>query len=173
MKDTDSECRLIKQWTTKAGLPAVVIHLKTAWSDHYCGYVGVPPGHPIHGLAYNEPTEKIDYQTILNTKVGLKPLSLLFTASVGALEGEEIRRSLDILLDVFGGLTYSGSGESGYPVQSNDWWLGFDTNHPYLIEEHGIKIDETYVESECERLAEQIVKHWPLQPAESATLSPA
>lgn len=30
--------------------------------------------------------------------------------------------------DIHGGLTYSGGGD-GYPIESNNWWLGFDCGH--------------------------------------------
>lgn len=40
-----------KEWTTRAGLKAVVIAHDMG---HRCGYVSVPAEHPLHGKDYNE-----------------------------------------------------------------------------------------------------------------------
>ena len=74
----------------------------------------------------------------------------MFTCTVDALEGQEIRSSPDVAFDVHGGLTYSG----GMPGVKDDpsWWFGFDTAHS------GDTLDncpKEYVIEECERLAEQ------------------
>lgn len=39
---------LIKEWTTKAGLPAEI-----RMGMVMCGYVGLPKGHPMHGKHYD------------------------------------------------------------------------------------------------------------------------
>lgn len=40
-----------EQWTTSAGLPGLMVRNQLgAW----CGYVAVSPGHPFHGLGYDE-----------------------------------------------------------------------------------------------------------------------
>lgn len=43
------------EWRTKAGLPALMVRV-----DHgaWCGYVAVPPGHPLHGKSYGD--EEVD-----------------------------------------------------------------------------------------------------------------
>ena len=40
-----------RDWTTRAGLRAVVL-IQVGW--HRCGYVAVLPEHPLHGKQYNE-----------------------------------------------------------------------------------------------------------------------
>lgn len=40
-----------KDWTTAAGLRAVVIMGTIGFR---CGYVGVPQGHPLHGVGYDD-----------------------------------------------------------------------------------------------------------------------
>ena len=40
-----------KEWTTRAGLKAVVIAHDMG---HRCGYVGVPEGHPMYGKHYDD-----------------------------------------------------------------------------------------------------------------------
>ena len=43
-----------KDWTTAAGLRAVVIIvLRGERKSHRCGYVGIPASHPLHGVGYN------------------------------------------------------------------------------------------------------------------------
>lgn len=38
------------EWRTAAGLPALI--LRHFWTGNLCGYVAVPPGHPLHGQPY-------------------------------------------------------------------------------------------------------------------------
>lgn len=53
-------------WTTEpdraeffhAGLPCVIQRVPELF--HLCGYVGVPPGHPLHGRNYNETERDIE-----------------------------------------------------------------------------------------------------------------
>ena len=45
------EPKIVKQWTTAAGLPAEVLLMPMG---HHCGYVGVPPQHPAHGKGYDD-----------------------------------------------------------------------------------------------------------------------
>lgn len=40
------------EWTTRAGLPAIAV--RQGSGGHWCGYVGVPPGHPLHGKDYSD-----------------------------------------------------------------------------------------------------------------------
>lgn len=43
---------LERDWTTRAGLRAVCLLVH---NSHRCGYVAVPPGHPLHGQDYDKP----------------------------------------------------------------------------------------------------------------------
>lgn len=77
---------------------------------HWCGYVGVPPGHPAHGMDYDRVYDLFgDYDS-------------------------------DGYLDVHGGLTYAAECAHGPEESSichvpepgepdNVWWLGFDCAH--------------------------------------------
>lgn len=40
------------EWRTAAGLPALA---RRAGHGSWCGYVAVPPGHPLHGAHYDDP----------------------------------------------------------------------------------------------------------------------
>lgn len=41
-----------------AGLPCI-IHRVVDYHGAFCGYVAVPPGHPLHGLDYNAPNVEV------------------------------------------------------------------------------------------------------------------
>ena len=77
----------------------------------------------------------------------------------------------DVPAEVHGGLTYSGGGS--YPVDGDEWWLGFDCAHygdapdpalrddRYRAPSHGCESSghlwtSAEVAEECERLAAQI-----------------
>ena len=134
-------------WTTKSGLRAHV----TLCMGHWNGYVEVPKDSILFGLDYNKPIRELEYLANGETTLGKKGCILMFTCTVNALEGQEIRSSPDIAFDVHGGLTYAG----GMPGLKDDpsWWFGFDTGHHGDTPENCPK---EYVISECERLAEQL-----------------
>ena len=97
------------QWKDEAtGLACLAV--RQSHSGHWCGYVGVPPGHPAHGLSYDDAYNLFgDYES-------------------------------DTYLSVHGGLTYADSCAEGSeetsvchvpePGEPEDvWWLGFDCAH--------------------------------------------
>lgn len=159
-----------KDWITKSGLRAVV--LIVAWGGrqrHRCGYVAMPPGHPMHGASYGEPHPLLTQDEADHSTIGKKSPILALTAAVrGDEDGERVRRSPDVVFDCHGGITFSG-GNKGYPVESDCWWFGFDCAHcdDGEIEEdprwprRGEVRTLEYVEAECERLAGQIVARFP------------
>jgi hypothetical protein len=148
-------------WTTAAKLSAVVLRVNTDSisrpGGHRCGYVGVPESHPCYGKSYFEQLDIISKEQVKNTTLGNKSPILLLTASVNSNGDDEIRRSLDILIDVHGGLTYSSKKEnSDYPVKSTEkiWWFGFDCAHHRDDEDGGRSLQ--YCIAECESLATQL-----------------
>lgn len=159
-----------KDWTTKAGLRAIVLVCKSGERrTHRCGYVQVPEGHPLHGIEYGAPMTAIPKEAAENAKLGKKGALLAFTAGVNALDGETIRRSPDVVFDCHGGLTYSGG--DGYPA-AGGWWFGFDCHHsgdgdiepdPRWSDRGGIVRELDYVIDECESLAAQMVAMFPLK----------
>lgn len=161
-----------KDWTTAAGLRAIVIVCKKRGDrrSHRCGYVQVPEGHPLHGIEYSAPMTAIPKEAAENAKLGKKGAILAFTAGVNALDGETIRRSPDVVFDCHGGLTYSGG--DGYPA-SGGWWFGFDCHHSGDGEidpapewpMRGEVRELDYVADECESLASQIVAMFPMKAA--------
>lgn len=163
-----------KDWTTAAGLRAVIIVCKRedGRRTHRCGYVGVPDSSPLYGKAYNEQLSEISKDAVSGQTLGKRSPIIALTAGVGADDGDSVRRSPDILFDVHGGLTYSsGKSSDKYPVASTLWWFGFDCQHagdadiepdPRYPSFHDGEVRELpYVESECESLAAQIKAHFP------------
>jgi hypothetical protein len=154
-----NKCKVERDWVTKVGLRAVCV-----FSNYYgyrCGYVAIPPSHPLYGLSCSDrienPSKRV--QTFLdNSVVGKRgPISLVLA---GLDPTAMTHVSLDVLFDVHGSLTYGQAAKDGYPVpNSNDWWFGFDCAHlgdgSFFMP--GPVRTEEYVVKECERLAAQIV----------------
>ncbi len=146
------------------GLPCLIVR---NGSGALCGYVGVPPTHPLHGVGYNEETPVLKDALAARME---KPLGETPSMAVmlGALLGD-MKPRLDTVFDVHGGLTYSDKcrGEICHmpaPGEADDvWWLGFDCGHAgdYIPRHRGIGgdvyRDVAYVKAEVERLAVQIL----------------
>lgn len=111
-----------KLWFTNAGLIAVVLMTDMG---HRCGYVGLTPQHPLYGVGYSERSPYLLAPYRRNTeKMGA--LQML----AGALLPFHQLNTPEYVLEVHGGLTYSGFGAGKYPIQSNKvWWLGYDCAH--------------------------------------------
>ncbi|MGE8691120.1 MAG: hypothetical protein ACN6PJ_28510 [Achromobacter sp.] len=140
-----------KDWTTEAGLRAVVIWVR---DSHRCGYVGVPAGHPLFGIRYSQPCVALMRPAEGETIGKRSPLALLCAA------GDEHRmQSPEVVFDVHGGITYS-NGTADYPAPSALWWFGFDCAHSGDRSHGGstgVMRDLPYCVDECESLASQIV----------------
>jgi hypothetical protein len=156
---------LEKDWITTAGLRAVVIICESnGRKTHRCGYVEVQKTSPFYGVDYSTPCTHIKQEQVDQATFGLKSPILLFTAIVNGDDENSIRRSLDIAIDVHGGLTYSGEGEE-YPIPNTAWWFGFDCHHagdaeiepdPRWSAWEGVVRELDYVEAQCESLAVQL-----------------
>ena len=92
------------QFMTAAGLPGLILRGPVG---ALCGYVGVLPNHPLHGIAYNEDTDLLgDALTErMAQPIGEHPP---FPVLVAAVLGGEVKRSPDVVFNVHGGLTFSG-----------------------------------------------------------------
>ena len=153
-----------KTWVTKSGFTAVCIAIKEM---HRCGYVGVPQEHPLHGIKYNQSTEllKSHWENIMNggeDTENKRGAIITLLASCNP-DGPE-NWSPDRILNVHGGLTYSGGKD--YPIENKEnlWWFGFDCGHcddgcfdgkMKQFTNAPVRTME-YVMSECESLATQI-----------------
>ena len=133
-----SEDRILKRWTTEAGYPAIVLTIRGG--EYNNGYVGVPPKHILYQVDYTERSQAL---------------------------GLEESSSPECEISVHGGVTYSGYHASISPSGPyNTWWFGFDCAHcgdlirnPFFSNRGGIGAtfkDESYVSTECEKLAIQL-----------------
>lgn len=88
----------------------------------WCGYVAVPEGHPLHGVGYSAPQERLQpwLQRRLEQPVGEQPsFSVLLGLAFGRIEP-----TVDAVVVVHGGVTYAGS-----LLGDQRWWFGFDCSH--------------------------------------------
>lgn len=162
--------QIVKDWTTAAGFRAVVI---MGDLGHHCGYVGLPPGHPLFGCEYSASSAALQRPADDEQVGGRSAISVLCAAF-----DESRMQAPEMVFDVHGSLTYSG-GNGKYPVESNLWWFGYDCAHhgdrasdeyletlrtkypdmPFMwSDETGTFRDADYCERECESLARQIVE---------------
>jgi hypothetical protein len=126
---------------------------------HHCGYVAVPASHPWFGKVYSDrvrvPRDVLE-RPISDENVGA---ITMFCASINVdLDRSEV--SIDLAIDVHGGLTYSGKDKV-----RDLWWFGFDCAHcddGRSEGEDGWK-DDAFTEAQCRRLADQLiaVAQWP------------
>lgn len=114
-----------------------------------CGYVGVPPEHPLHAIGYS-------------------------SCPIGC--GEDwCRHSPQAVIDVHGGLTYSAFCDKGDAIchvplngrAENVFWFGFDCAHsgdltPSVCRFQGAlsQVEQyrnvKFVRTQCEKLAQQL-----------------
>lgn len=139
-----------RNWNTKAGLPAVCLFVR---DSHRCGYVRVPPEHPLHGKDYADDCECLKGILADDTPIGKRGLIPLFC-------WDGAKTSPEVVFDVHGGITHSGNAEDGYPITDpSGWWFGFDCAHAGDRSHGGVDgvlRSTEYVVAECERLAEQL-----------------
>jgi hypothetical protein len=154
-----------KDWITYAGFRGVVIIGHEL--GHRCGYVGVPHGHPLYGVAYHEGAPCLQAPEG-DEKLGKRSVMTILAASVDGLQPTP-----EMVFDVHGSLTFARGGD--YPVQNTGlWWFGFDAGHagdaPEIsaitdkatrdvygsLARHGVVRTLEYMVKECESLALQI-----------------
>lgn len=148
-----------KDWYTEAGLRAVVI---MGSLGHRCGYVGIPAGHPLHGVSYSEKTPVLS----VNPERGTEKMSPIQILCASFRDLDDLN-SPEYVFEVHGGLTYSG-GKGKYPVEADLWWFGYDCGHAgdapatdsrmasYGYHEGDVHRTLDYCIAECESLAKQL-----------------
>lgn len=110
------------QWQDeKTGLPCLIVR-NSQGSGALCGYVGVPPGHRLHGKLYNDRIEG---------------------APCGDSCGDDYHYQcrIDGAINVHGGITFSNACAAGMDESTHIchvagpgepdhvWWFGFDCSH--------------------------------------------
>jgi len=136
--------KILRDWKTKVGFRAIVIKTEMG---HNCGYVGVDKKHALFGKSYSQ---HCDCLIPLRNKAMKGKISKRGIIPVFCYDGESA--SMDIVFDVHGGVTYSGTDKK-YPIKSNLHWIGFDCAHAGDTLEI-CNLD--YCIKECESLAKQI-----------------
>lgn len=126
--------------------------LKISYMDHHWnGYVGVPPGHPLHGVKFSQPCSAL---AAAWEKAKAGPLGKRGILAV--VLGED-QPSPSMVFDVHGSITFSDMITRA-PVALDHWWFGFDTMHDDDMDNPK---DLAFVEVECRSLAAQIVAIFP------------
>lgn len=155
-----------------AGFACIVLRVRE--SGHLCGYVGVPNGHPLYGVAYSAESEALRAQLERRKEqpIGEQPGMGLMIQMLGG----ELRATPDAALNVHGGITYSEKcagrvchvPRDGMPADV--WWFGFDCAHAGdfspgmtrfrwqygLSSAGGTYRTVEFVQDECRSLAEQL-----------------
>ncbi len=157
-----------------AELPCVVT--RNDYMGNLCGYVGVPPGHPLYSKVkmrdlneiHRDGLEKPDGGWIIEPKPDIEP-------NMHDLSWQ------DVEVEVHGGLTYGALGDGEFGRKAGFKWFGFDCAHAwdysppmskevadihYRITgrvgpgEHEEYRNWEYVKKEVEHLAEQLAAMW-------------
>lgn len=133
------------QWQDEAtGLPCLAVRQPNL--GHWCGYVGVPPEHPLHGKDYD---------------------AVSLAAHGGITYADACQPAEDESKDI------CHTPDPGEP--DHVWWFGFDCAHFGDYSPHGKKLEEErgypftirqdekyrtleYVQSECVELAKQLAE---------------
>lgn len=157
------------QWPdVETGLPCLIVrNTFGAW----CGYVGVPPGHPLHGVKYSDRVkvpESVRHPEPGDNRIGL----IAAFPDIQEWLEDDGTLDLELAVNVHGGLTYSAPcqdvicHEPGEGEPDDVWWFGFDCGHyldfaPELdrlvrMSEPGTYRDRAYVEGEVTKLAHQL-----------------
>lgn len=167
----------------ETGLPCLIVR---GPAGALCGYVGVAPSHPFHGLSYDGLPKAVHDAQMEDFRARM--LARKTFSEIGEIAAGLERQEPDAVgqmvgeIEVHGGLTYSDkcTGKICHvpePGESDDvWWFGFDCAHAgdYLpaferrddpVLGLGCKTgwggvieyrDIPYVQAECATLAKQL-----------------
>ncbi len=121
----------------------------------------VPEGHPLYEVDY--------FEKVILMK-NIRDFIKTEHEEFYILKGDYgVLLSPELFFEVHGGITYSGHGKEGYPVESDGWWFGFDCAHawdrkveippgyePTELDLEGKLWTVEEVAGECEKLADQL-----------------
>lgn len=147
------------------GLQCLALRMRS--SGNWCGYVAVPESHPWHGRGYSEVVPHHP-GAMDREDADVSPIAILAAAGMGTTDEENGRAQIDLLIDVHGGLTFSGERD-GFPGLH---FFGFDCGHAGDLSPaiHGRYPDRLrvssdvyrelpYVLRQIERLADQLLSY--------------
>lgn len=136
----------------------------------WCGYVALPPGHPLHSIEYNEPSPALaqawSERLLEKDDVERTSVITLMEGMIGQLPDAGLPATPEQAISVHGGVTYSAR-RKGEP--EGLWWFGFDCSHCYDFvpdlhsfmehDDHGLVYRTIeYARDEVKRLAEQLAR---------------
>lgn len=140
------------------GLPCVINRVE--WSGHLCGYVGINKEHALYGKKYSD---YVVVEDINKIKCNDNYIGLFINAFSDDRKENEI--SIDMLLNVHGGITYSENEAPNTECKKypDTWWFGFDCAHagdlcPKSKYSEGVYRDVTFVKKEVRKLVSQLLQ---------------
>lgn len=134
-----------KDWTTRAGLRAVIVMNSLGF---HCGYVGVPPGHPLHGVDY--------WQT--SPALGDTPGSV-FEAHGGITFAGNGKGEYPVKSDLWWfGYDCGHAGDSPSPELIAEMEAEYPGQPFMWSPAEGVFRDLDYCTTQCESLAKQIIE---------------
>lgn len=162
------------EWRSPTGFACLILRQQRG---HLCGYVAVPPGHPLHGIDYNERSDRLvaALDARKEQPLGENPsFALLIRCAFGV---DEFDPTPETVFSVHGGITHSGACQGAICHVAKDgepddvWWFGFDAAHcddwspgshefdvRHGFKRHGAYCDVEYMKAETERLAAQLAE---------------
>ncbi len=161
------------RWVDKTSGYTCVI-LRAMEIGHLCGYVGVKPNHPAHGLHYDGCTTEDAQARVAAFRAAIRAHKGEGLADLSGLPRAEVVEGIGQQLadiNVHGGLTWASADLLGR--ETNLWWFGFDCAHagdlcPGLqatmremgilsnVHDDDIYCTIGYVREECLSLAQQL-----------------
>ncbi len=136
--------------------------LKRGPQGAWCGYAGVKEGHLLYEKKYSEVIPELreladrEIQYVPDERI---PLPVLLDALL--LNEKELKMTMDRVLLVHGGVTYTGYQWKDKEYVKDLWLIGFDCAHagdltPKYDIGYGVYRDLEYAKKETEYLASQI-----------------
>jgi len=140
------DSKIARDWTTEAGLRAVVLR---AFGTHNCGYVNVGDDHPLyrHPDSKPHPALRALWEEAQQGPIGKRGVIAIACAKPG-----DGGASPDAVFDVHGSLTFAGP-LLGLVGDESLWWYGFDCDH---LGDTLATCNEEFCVAECESLARQL-----------------
>ncbi len=132
------------------------------WSGNLNGYVAITKDHPLFNKKYSDEIKLKKEPEFNGNYIGL--------LQAATKDRQENIWSIDMALNVHGGITYSSSELNGIDkdILGELWWFGFDTAHSSDLKPYQNEIDRKYqhegdeyknfdyVLNETKKLAEQL-----------------
>lgn len=152
---------------TAFGLP-VRARRHELWG-HWCGFVGVPPSHPLFGHHFRDPVPHPPGMMKRPFAVDEHGALNVLTSTFDHAEWGEGYASVSLIIGAHGGLSYAGHLHG----DAENWYFGFDCSHAGDLQPLALDVGidpewylsvsvyrtMAFVQSECLNLAEQLAAY--------------